>query len=125
MKITIVGSMKFHDGYKEIKEKLGEEHEVIIPLADETYSDEDNPKRKSMEDFNDNLEKSYAILVVNYDKDDKSNYIGVNSLMEIGMAFNKGKKIFILSDIPENCKDELGAIGAIVLNGNLEGLKND
>lgn len=123
MKITIVGSMKFHDKYKEIKDKLGEKYEVIIPLADEEYSKEDNPKKKSMEDFNDNLEKSDAILVANYDKEGEPNYIGVNSLMEIGMAFNKHRKIFILNDIPENCKDELEAIRVIVLKGNVENLK--
>ena len=58
MKITIVGSMKFHNQYEEIKKKLEEKgHEMIIPLSDNEYSNENNPKRKSMEDFNNNLVK--------------------------------------------------------------------
>ena len=124
MKIRIIGSMKFHDKYQEIKDRLKGKHEVIIPLADEEYSNEDNPKRKSMEDFNNDLENSDAILVANYDKDDKPNYIGVNLIMEVGMAFNREKKIFILNKTPENCKEEFEAIGVITLNGNLEDIEN-
>lgn len=124
MKIRIIGSMKFHNKYEEIKEKLeNKNHEVILPLTDGFYSNEDNPKRKSMEVFNENLEESDAILMANFDKEDNPNYIGVNSLMEIGMAFNKSKKIFILNDIPEDCKEELEAIEVIVLQGNLEEIK--
>ncbi len=120
MKITIVGSMKFCDKYKELKEKLEEQgNEVIIPLADKEYANKENPKKESMEDFNDNLEKSDAILVANLE-----DYIGINSIMEVGMAFNRNKKIFILNKIPENCKEEFEAIEVIALNGNLEKLKN-
>jgi len=72
-----------------------------------------------MEEFNEDLKKSDAILVLNYIKDNKENYIGANSLMEIGMAFILNKKIFILNPSPEYCKDELEAIEAQVLNGNL------
>lgn len=124
MKIIIVGSMKFYDKHKEIKEKLeADGHKIIIPLLNEAYPNENNVKRKTMEDFNDNLEESDAILVANFDKENKKNYIGINSLMEIGMTFNRNKKIFILNDIPDNCKEELEAIGVIALKGNLNNLK--
>ena len=79
----------------------------------------ENPKLKAMQDFNKNLDKSDAILVANFEKHEKKHYIGANSLMEIGMAFNKNKKIFILYDIPEEYKDELSAIGCIILKGDL------
>ena len=122
--ITIVGSMKFHTEYEKIKKVLeAKGYKVVIPLLDAFYTKEKNPKRKSMEDFNNELEKSDAILVANYEKNGIRDYIGVNVFMEIGMAFNRGKKIFILKGIPGNCKDELKAIGAIALNGNIGKIK--
>lgn len=124
MKITIVGSMTFYEKYKKIKQELEKQgHKVIIPLSDDHYQEEENIKRKTMEDFNENLEKSNAILVANFNKNSKKNYIGINSIMEIGMAFNRDKKIFILNEIPEDCKEELKAIGCIVLNRDLEKLQ--
>jgi hypothetical protein len=124
MKITIVGSMAFYEKIKIIKQTLENQgHAVIIPLPDEYYEKSNKVKKDSMEDFNRNLKKSDAILVANYKKHDIENYIGVNSLMEIGMAFNRKKKIFILNSIPDNCKDEFQAIGVIVLNADLSKIK--
>jgi hypothetical protein len=80
-------------------------------------------KRRAMEKFNENLKSSDAILVMNYTKDDKENHIGANSLMEIGMVFILNKKIFVLNSFPEFCKDELEAIEAQVLDGDLNGIK--
>jgi len=73
-----------------------------------------------VQDFNKNLEKSDAVLVANYEKHGQKNYIGFNSIMEIGMAFNRNKKIFILFNIPKHCKEELTAIGCKVLNGDID-----
>lgn len=72
-----------------------------------------------MEDYNKKIEESDAILVGNYKKNNLNNCIGINSIMEIGMAFNRKKKIFILFKIPEDCKDEFSAIGAVELNEDL------
>lgn len=124
MIITIIGSMAFHKQYEKIREDLKKAgHKIIIPLPDEAYSKEKNIKLKAMEDFNKNLNKSEAILVANFHKNEKQNHIGVNSIMEIGMAFNRNKKTFILNEIPENCKDELEAIRVIELKGNLTKIK--
>ena len=114
--------MNFYPQFIELKrelENLG--HKITIPLPNEHY-----PKRtklNAMHDFNKNLEKSEAILVANYEKQNKSNYIGINTIMEIGMAFNKGKKIFILFGVPENMKDELEAIKVLELNRDLKKIK--
>jgi diphthamide synthase subunit DPH2 len=122
MKITIVGSMKFYDEFVKAKEYLEEKgHEVILPKKDSMP--EPIPKDfklKAMQKFNENLEKADAILVMNYTKGDKVNHIGVNSLMEIGMAFNREKKIFVLNDIPESCVHELEAINCVVMDGSLD-----
>jgi len=124
MIITIIGSMSFHQEYEEIKQSLeAKGHNAIIPLQDEFYAKENNPKLASMNDFNKNLEKSDAILVANFEKHGKKHYIGVNSLMEIGMAFNRNKKIFLLYDIPEGYEDELKAIGCTILKGDITKLK--
>ena len=112
--------MKFHKEYENLKKQLEKNnHQVIIPLPSEFYNKEKNVKLKAMQDFNNSLAKSDAILVANYEKHGQKNYIGFNSIMEIGMAFNRNKKIFILFDIPDNCKDELVAIGCSVLNGDI------
>ncbi|MBR9704898.1 hypothetical protein GOV12_05780 [Candidatus Pacearchaeota archaeon] len=124
MKITITGSMKFYSQFQELKKQLEKlNHQVIIPLPDEHYDNSNQTKKQAMIDFNKNLEDSNAILVANYKKNNQPNYIGINSIMEIGMAFNKNKKIFILNQIPDNCKDELIAIEAIELNHDLNQLK--
>jgi hypothetical protein len=124
MKIIIVGSMGFYQRYLELEKELKERgHEVISPLPDEFYKQNNKVKRDAMEDFNKNLKKVDAILVANYDKKDIDNYIGINTLMEIGIAFNRKKKIFILKKIPQSCKEEFEAIEAIELNENLENIK--
>lgn len=121
MIITLVGSMKFHNKYIEIKQQLEKNgHKVIIPEPDEFYSKEKNLKLKAMQDFNKNLGRSDAILVANYSKENKPHHIGINTIMEIGMAFNQNKKIYLLNPIPEHCKDELEAIGVIIINNNLK-----
>jgi hypothetical protein len=124
MKITIVGSMKFYPEYQQLKKKLEAlGHKVIIPLPDEFYNKNSQTKLDAMKDFNKNLEWSEAILVANYKKDNIENYIGINSVMEVGMAFNRKKKIFILFSIPETCYKEFKSIGVIELNNDLAGIK--
>lgn len=124
MKLRIVGSMDFYDKFLQAKTKLESSgHEVITPKKD--ILPEPLPKEhklKSILEFNDDLTKSDGILVMNYTKRDKVNHIGVNTLMEIGMAFNRNKKIFILNPIPEFCKHELEAINCKVLDRNLENI---
>ena len=70
------------------------------------------------------ITKSDAILVCNYDKNGIKNYIGGNTLMEIGFAHVHNKKIFLLNPIPEvSYKDEIGAMCDVILNGNLNKIK--
>lgn len=125
MIITIVGSMSFYNEYLRIKQTLeAKGHKIIVPLPNEMYrKDEKNPKLKAMQDFNDNLDKSDAILVANFEKHGKKHYIGINSIMEIGMAFNRNKKVFLLYDIPEGYEEELKAIGCIILKGDITKIK--
>ena len=42
-----------------------------------------------------------AIVVLNYDKNNIAHYIGANTLLEMGLAFHHGKKIYLFNPIPE------------------------
>lgn len=70
------------------------------------------------------IEKSDAILVMNYEKHGKANYIGPNVLMEMSIAFYLRKPIYILNGKPENSPliDEILGLEPIFLNGDLKKL---
>lgn len=116
--------MAFHENFLQLKKELEKQgHLVKIPLPDNNYKNSNNFKLDSMLDFNENLKWSDAILIANYKKNNIENYIGFNSIMEIGMAFNQKKKIFMLFKNPINSSDELNAIGVIELNGDTSLIK--
>ena len=65
-----------------------------------------------------------AILVTNYDKNGVRNYIGGNTLMEMGLALHLNKIIYLLNPIPEiSYKEEILGMQPKILNGNLELIK--
>lgn len=71
--------------------------------------------------------KSDAILVLNYSKNKIDGYVGTSSLMEIGLAYYLGKKIFLLNPIPSSKKvrwaHELEIIQPVILNRDLKRIK--
>lgn len=71
--------------------------------------------------YHDCIKNSDAILVLNYDKNGVKNYIGGNTLMEMGFAHVNDKKIFLLNAVPEDVsyKDEIRAMTDVVLDGDL------
>ncbi len=65
--------------------------------------------------------ESDAVLVLNFDKNDIKNYIGGNTLIEIGQAYVNNKKIFLLNPIPKmSYAAEIEAMEPIVLNRRLD-----
>ncbi len=61
-----------------------------------------------------------AILVLNITKNEISHYVGANTLLEMGLAFHHGKKVFLLNPIPEiSYKEEILGMRPIVINGDL------
>jgi hypothetical protein len=62
-----------------------------------------------------------AILVLNFDKDGIKNYVGGNTLMEIGFAHVLNQKIFLLYPVPEMpyCRTEIEAVKPTIINGDL------
>jgi hypothetical protein len=70
--------------------------------------------------FNHVVDKNtYAVLVINENKNGIVNYIGANTFAEIAFAFYFGKKIFILNGVYAPYGDELSAWGACFLNGKM------
>lgn len=62
-----------------------------------------------------------AVLVLNYTKRGIDNYIGGNTLMEMGLAHVLNLKIFLLNPIPtiDYYQSEIEAMNPIVINGDL------
>ncbi len=71
--------------------------------------------------YHNEINSSDAILVLNFEKNGIENYIGGNTLMEMGFAYVVGKKIFLINPIPDTLKykDEIEAMDPIILNGDL------
>jgi len=67
------------------------------------------------------IKKSDAILVMNYEKHGKANYIGPNVLMEMAIAFYLNKPIYVLNGKPEESPliDEILGLEPIFLDGDL------
>lgn len=130
MIITLCGSMVFHKEMTDIKNKLEKMgHTVLIPhveygdfhkLRDMDEKKWRELKPKFIRDHFENIKNSDAILVLNYEKNGIKNYIGGNSLLEIGVAFDLEKKIFLLNPIPKNLPytEEIEVINPVVINGD-------
>ncbi len=143
MKITICGSIAFFDEMLAIKEKLQQlGHEVDLPPLEtkdengQTISikefmvkrktETDNQswvwdrKEESIRMHFEKIDWADVVLILNYSKKEIANYIGANTLIEMGLAFYLHKKIFLLNPIPEiSYKEEILAMKPIVINGDL------
>jgi hypothetical protein len=71
------------------------------------------------------IEKCDAVLVTNFAKSGKENYIGGNVLMEMTVAFYLKKPIVILNSAPEYSPlyDEIMGMQPIFLNGDISALE--
>lgn len=150
MTITLCGSIAFIDSMYELKTKLESlgfnvlippdkvpDHDGKIVDAKEYYAS----KKKAMSENNhawatqgnlanrikDHFEKIAAgdmILVANYDKNGIKNYVGPNSLVEMGIAFYLKKKIYLLNPVPDiSYKEEILGMHPEVINNDLTRIK--
>ncbi len=138
MKITICGSVKFADKLVDIYrqlEALGHEpimHEDMFGIADGTAKElidgigldhsEIKKKHNFIKLWHNLIVSGDAILVCNFDKNGIKNYIGGNTLMEIGFAHTNDKKVFLLNPIPEDVSyvDEIKAMVDVIIEGDLK-----
>lgn len=137
MKIGIIGSMQFTEKMLEVRDQLNEMgHEAFVTdlhVALVDKSDEEKEKIKLHQKFNQDAIRKFwramqgaeAVLVLNYDKKGIKNYIGGNTLMEIGFAYVLNQKIFLLNPIPEIefYKTEIEAMKPIIINSDLTKIK--
>ncbi|MBN1778649.1 MAG: hypothetical protein JW816_00280 [Candidatus Buchananbacteria bacterium] len=147
MRIVICGSVVFAKEMKAAKEQLEKMgHQTEVPFyvkkiisgevdydtyikTKETVGDTDL-RQKADEDLIKRyyrlIGQSDAILVINIERKGIKNYIGGNTLMELGFAYVLNKPIFLLNPIPEmGYSDEIIATKPIILNGDLTKIKND
>ena len=70
------------------------------------------------------VNKADAILVLNYEKHGRRNYIGPNVLIEMALAFDQHKPIYVLNDLPEDSpfEEELKGMQPIILHGDITAL---
>jgi len=139
MKIVICGSSAFKEKMLEYRDKLiALGHEPIVHPDYELFvkgekqelwkkisGGEHYQAKKSqgyIKWYYDAIVNSNAILVLNFDKKGIKNYIGGNTLMEIGFAHVNNKKVFLLNEVPENVSyvDEIKAMVDSVLNNDLD-----
>ncbi|MBW2603319.1 MAG: hypothetical protein JRE28_03235 [Deltaproteobacteria bacterium] len=137
MKIAICSSMIFTEKMIEVRDKLeilG--HEAFVSKFAELYLGKavkeieeltlyHKKERNAIREFWVIINESDAILVLNYDRRGVSNYIGGNTLMEIGFAHVLNKKIFLMNPIPEieYYKSEIEAVRPVILNENLNRIR--
>ena len=66
------------------------------------------------------VEACDAILVLNFEKNGQTNYVGGATFLEMYMAFELGKPIFLYNDIPDGMlRDEILSFEPIVIVGDL------
>lgn len=136
--ITICGSMFFIDKMEEIErvfKKRG--FTVLVPAGldlrrrfnwrlPKTFKAKvaDKIKYDFIREHFRKIEKSQAVLILNWSKGRQKNYIGGNTFLEMGYAFALHKKIYLLNPIPEvSYKVEIEAMQPIILNGDLGRLR--
>ena len=134
MKIGIIGSMQFTDKMLEYCEKLRELghdafltdlHKTMVGKTDEEIEIIKLHQKNNMDairEFWRMMQGADAVLVLNLDKNGVKNYVGGNTLMEIGFAHVLDQKIFMLNPIPEMpyCKSEIEAVKPIIIGGDLK-----
>ena len=136
MKIAICGSMVFAEKMVDIKSELEKAgHEVFISQFAEGYlgKKEKEKEKSAIDDKTEHdairkyweiIKKSDAILVLNYDRKGIKNYIGGNTLMEIGFAHVLNKKIFLMNPIPdiEFYRSEIEAVRPLIIEQDLNNI---
>ncbi len=147
LKITICGSIAFYDEMLKVKGELEKKGYMVrlppLEIKNENGSmisiKEYYRKRKSagedekwiwerkgeaMNSHFGKIEWADAILVLNYDKKGIKNYVGSNTLMEMGLSFFLGKRTYLLNPIPEiSSKEEILGMSPTIINRDLSLIK--
>lgn len=140
MKIVICGSLVFIKEMRDARDRLLElGHEVRLPpdtvpdgkggeiAVEERYALSKNSgvddtevwdmREMAMRNHFDKVEWCDAVLVVNEEKKGIVGYIGVNTLLEVGVGFYLNKPIYLVHQIPEiSYQEEILGMKPIVVD---------
>jgi hypothetical protein len=133
MRIGVIGSMQYTEKMLEVRDQLiGLGHDAFVTKLHKAFigkSDEEKEEIKihqknnmdAIREFWNAMQGADAVLVLNLDKNGIKNYIGGNTLMEIGFAHVLNQKIFLYNSIPDipYYKTEIEAVKPIIINGDL------
>ena len=133
MRIGVIGSMQYTEKMLEARDELRRlGHDAFVttladPFVGKTDAEKEEIKlhqknhKDAIREFWRLMQGADAVLVINLDKHGIQNYIGGNTLMEIGFAHVLDQKIFFLNPIPEipYYKTEIEAVKPVVVNGDL------
>ena len=133
MKIALCHSMQFAEKAEAVQtwfETQG--HEAYPSTFNRQFiglNDEEKEALKLEQKYNQDAIREHwsviqncdAVLVLNYTKDGVENYIGGNTLLEMGFAYILKKPIYLLNSIPEieYYKTEIIAMKPTVVHGDL------
>ncbi len=137
MKIGVIGSMQYTEKMIEVRDELIKRgHDAFVTTLSDPFigkSDEEKEAIKihqknnmdAIREFWRLMQGADAVLVMNLDKHGVKNYIGGNTLMEIGFAHVLDQKIFLYNPIPEIpfYKSEIEAVNPVIINGDFAKIK--
>jgi len=137
MTICICGSLSFYDTSRSVKRQLEDAgYTVLWPWGMElmeqgTLNEEMMPEFKKKNQHTaikrhyEKIKEADVVLIVNEEKNGIKNYIGGNTLIEMGFAHVLDKPIYLLHPIPDmTYREELEAMRPRVLRGNIKRIKN-
>ena len=133
VKIGVIGSMQHTEKMIAARDELIKKghNAFVTSLATPFIGKTDEEKEKikihhknncdAIREFWNMMQGADAILVLNADKNGIKNYIGGNTLMEIGFAHVLNQKVFLLNPIPDIpfYKTEIEAVKPVVIDGDL------
>ena len=133
MRIAICSRLSFAKEMIETKKKLeAMGHTPLVSNFTEDFIGVSDEQKQAMNqqsfrekdvirEFYKKIQTCDAILVLNYAKKGIENYIGGNTLMEIGFAHVHYKKIFLMNPIPEIplYKAEIEGVDPTIIHGDL------
>jgi hypothetical protein len=140
MKIVIVGSISFIEKMRQsakLLESAG--HKVVLPPSatlNQTKDYWEGVKTKKPEEFVKigrernikyfkEIKSADAVLVMNLAKNGIEGYVGPNTLMELAIAFEHNKKIFLYTAPAKDffAAEELSYLGPVVINSDVKKIK--
>src|SRR3989344_6597006 len=133
MKIGIISSMHHSEEMIKVAEELRRlGHDPFMSkfvhafigkddLTKEQIKLDQKYNQDAIRDFWYAMQNADAVLVLNLDRKGIKNYIGGNTLMEIGFAHVLGQKIYLYNPIPDIpfYDTEIKATNPIIINGDL------